>query len=228
MVRRMNVSRLLVCLVLVACKGNNVSQSSPSQTADAGLLATPTRTAAAQTAQTAPSVGPLDLDEARYQKWVSCQKEINPALQKGITKTLQPIANKKEETVVGAAADLHTAGANLDEMKKQLDAIRSKYGFSEAEDNRVWEALGDVMAGDNAMVKPMIDQMKQMAQTEGPGKEAAVKFLKDQADQDQKRLAKARERFGDKAIDVLLAHRPELLPLFNDHTAAALSYTGNK
>jgi hypothetical protein len=214
----------LCCLLVLACEEKKATPPTvgpgPVQTMPKKPMAQPT----AQPSARGPAAeGPLNLDEARYQKWVEFRTAFNAAVHKGVAENLQAHAGKKDEPAIEAMSDLHATGQGMQTMTGEIEALRSKYGFTDAEDKRIWNAAAAVSAAklsESAMLAPTIASMKKLAEQDGPGKEGAMKFLKEQEEREAKQLAAAKTEYGEGAVAVLSAHHKDLQKMQTDAVGA--------
>jgi len=210
---------ILCCLMALSCKQKEADTPPlPERTATPTAAPTPKAPAGPPVAE-----GPLNLDEARYQKWAAFRKEMNAVIKKGMAENVQTHAGKKDDTVVDAVSNLHGLGKGLQAMSGEIDALRSKYGFTDEEDKRIWNAVAAVSSArlsENPMMSATIESMKKMAASKGPGQEGAAKFLKEQEEREAQQLADAKKRYGDGAVAVLSAHQKELQQMQMDAVGA--------
>jgi hypothetical protein len=220
------IAATIFCSLTLACNQKEpsapVTASSPQPTPKASAAMSPA--ARAPMAASAPSEGPLSLDEARFQKWVEFRKEFNVAVQKGMSITLQAGSQKPDQTAAKTVTDIRAMGQATQEMTTAINSLRSKFGFPEPEDSRIWKAAMEVAgakASEGPLMAPTMEMMRKMAKEPGPAQANAEKFLKEQTERSAKEMADAKAKYGDAAIDVLAAHVAQLNEMQKEAIGAA-------
>ena len=152
----------------------------------------------------------LTCDEDRYAKWLAMKKEMNAATATGLQDTGKKVSAAGKDTVEGKGEAI----TGLAATGHELQAIEAKYGFDHKEEQQ-WSTLAGIAMNvrplDNPMMKDMVDRYRKMQAGGGTDKDTADKFFSEQEAQGKKAEAKARERWGDACVDLMIKHSAEVL-----------------
>lgn len=158
---------------------------------------------------------PLALTDARLDKYIAFRKEYNQLYgrhQKDIVEVAKAADSKTTDALKGITV---VSGAMRlgEKYEKELAALRAKHGFAEAEDDRLWSAVSDVIsakASDSPMLADSLKAYREMQARGGEEKKSADEFLKGLEDEEKKGLTEARRKYGDACVDVLSRRAREL------------------
>ena len=162
--------------------------------------------------------GPIQLTEERLQKYIAYRKELQP-----VTRKLVEDIGKLSKAVDGKSTDLGKAttgvfgAARIGEgHDAAVQALQRKYGFTESQDKRLWDAIGTVLSARAAENPLMQDSMKSFREAQAKGgeeKAAADEFFKSMEENEKASLEEARKEYGVQCVDILLKHTKELFEL---------------
>jgi len=158
---------------------------------------------------------PIQLTDARLDKYIAYRKELARSYaqwSKGAVELAKSVDSRSTDIGKGLTA---AAGAlKLGERyEKELTALRAKHGFTEAEDDRLWSAVSDVLAAkvlDNPGMEDGLKAYREMQARGGEEKKAADEILKGFEDQEKQGLAEARTKYGDACVAILSKRSREL------------------
>lgn len=187
-----------------------------------GANSTPPTGSAAAAAPGVPAAsGKLSCDEDRYQKWLAMKKEVNAALASGLEATGKKVEAAGKDSAVGKGE----AVSGLVATGKDIQAVEAKYGFEHRE-AREWNGLSSTVMNmrplDSPMMKGLVETYRKAQASGGPEKDHADKFFAEQEQQGKKAEAKARDRFGDACVDLMLKHSAEVIEVEMTGAAAVL------
>jgi hypothetical protein len=213
-----HVSRLaLLLLVLPVLHACGRSGSQGSGTGEGGGNAD----ASAVESGGSSGGGPIRLTEKRLQEYIAYKKESN-----GLTKGFYEEMGKLAQTVDQKSSDAAKAvaamrGVNSISAKQEaaFTALRKKHGFSEDEDNRLSDAINDVVSAtaiENPALEPSFKMYRDMQARGGEEKKAADQFFAELESEQKEGLAKAKEQYGAECVDILSKHAEELRALQTD------------
>jgi hypothetical protein len=164
---------------------------------------------------------PLSLDEARFQKYVVYRKELHARMGSWTSEVIQ--FGKKIEsgkTDIGKAVTAVSGAQKIAERRDtEMKALLAKHGFTEEEDQRLWDAVGNVLAARFRDNPAFAESMKgfEAARARGGEEKANVDaLLKELEANETKELAEAREKYGPQCVDTLSRHVKELQNLQMD------------
>lgn len=159
--------------------------------------------------------GPISLTEERYQKYVTYRKEFF-----ALTGKLLTDVGSLSKTVDGKITGLGKTAAAVagtarigEKHDSELKALRAKYGFSEAEDDRLWSAVGDVLAAktaENPALEQTLKSFRDMQAKGGEEKKVADEYFNDLEASEKEGLEKARQEYGPQCVEILCKHAKEL------------------
>jgi len=208
------LSAFAVAVLALGCGKSSDAHDPPSKPS-APTPSVPTPAVPAVTQPSAPPAAAGDklaCDEDRYQKWLAMKKELNAALASGLQETGKKVDAAGKDSASGKAE----AFEGLAATGKDMGAIRAKYGF-EPHENSQWQNLASTVSSmrplDSPMAKGMIDMYRKMQAGPDQQKATADKFFHDEEEKGKKAEAKARERFGDACVDLMLKHSTEVLEM---------------
>jgi hypothetical protein len=164
---------------------------------------------------------PIELTNARLDQYVAFRKEFNRHYAgwfKDVT-NLGKSVDAKSTDITKAFTAATGAAAIGEKHAKELSALRSKHGFTEDEDERLWSAISDVVAAkvlDNPMMADSFKSFREMQAKGGEEKKMADELLKGMEDQEKEGLAEARKKYGDACVDLLSKRAKELGQLQTD------------
>lgn len=164
---------------------------------------------------------PIALTDARLDKYIAFRKELNQSYARwhqGTVEVAKAVDSKSTDVGKGLAA---VAGVTQlgQKYEKEITALRSKHGFTEQEDDRLWSAITEVTGAkvlDNPMMGDGFKMYRDMQAKGGEAKKAADEILKGFEDQEKEGLAAAREKYGDACVDLLSKRSRELSQLQAD------------
>lgn len=175
----------------------------------------------AEEAHAAPEASPtpLALDEAGIKRFIAHRREMIAFVGPEQKKIIQLGDQKGNDMArIKAMADINT------ELEKGIESIRKKNGYTEAQEREISDAVTEVLADaltKNSAMAPVIADMRKTEAAGGPAGAAAKAQLKQFEDQEKASLATARSRYGNAAVDVILAHYAELDALQKEAITAA-------
>ncbi len=135
-----------------------------------------------------------------------------------ITELSKRVDEQSNQLTKGVAA-VHGVTQVLEKQENALRALRKKHGFEEREDERLWEAIEEVVrakAMENPVLEPQVKVFREMQVKGGEEKKSADEFFKSLESEEKETLAKARERYGAECVDLLSKHVKELHALQMD------------
>ena len=195
-----------VALAFVSAIGCQKNESPPAASTPAAPA--PANPVAAAPAMPAAAPATLQCDEDRYQKWLALRKEQNTTLGTGLQAT-----GKAVEANKGTPGAQAAGFGGLVATGQQLEALRTKYGFTQPELGR-YNALSSSVTNartlDNPMLKGTVEMMHKMQQQGGQQKASADKFFQDEEEKQKKAEARARQQYGDACVDVWMKHVAEI------------------
>lgn len=169
--------------------------------------------------------GPHPLTEQRLQAYIVYKKDVH-----GVIKQYMQEMAKVAKQVDGKSNQLTKTVAAVQGMfplqEKQevaLQATRKKYGFEENEDNRLWEAIADVVAAkaiELLAVEASAKMYRDLQANGGDQKKAGDEFFQNLEATEKEGMEKARAKYGAVYVDVLSKHVKELHALQMDATQA--------
>jgi hypothetical protein len=163
---------------------------------------------------------PLNLTDERLQTYIVFRHELHAASWSYIQEMAK--AGKNADPSPSDPGRQATAMKDMSvattRRKADLEALRSKYGFSATEDSRIWQAISAVaMASpDNPMLANTAKMFADMQKKDETSKKAADAYFAGLAADQQKRMGEAKEKFGPQAVAVLARHTQELYDLQMD------------
>jgi prophage DNA circulation protein len=162
------------------------------------------------------SRGPaIALTEKRLQAYIAYRKEFQ-GVWKGFMEEWQKLAktvDEKSNQLTKAASALHGLTRISEKQDTILKALRKKHGFDEETDNRLWDAIGEVVAAkpiENPALEPSLKMFREMQAKGGEDKKAADEFFANLESTQKEGLEKAKEQYGAECVDILLKHVKEL------------------
>ncbi len=211
--------RLLILVACVALGSGCQKKAEPSATSSpAPQPAATAQPAAASVPAAAPKK--VEITEDLVQKYMAYQKENFALVAKYVEDTRKNLDSAKGDT----AKTLQQVGLNA-KLSKDLDdtlkAKRASLGLGDEEFNTVKDAAEEVaagrllynqMGGDAQVAKMTAEQKKQLAALPEAQRQAAEASLASVAKSltDVRDAVEVRQKYGDKAADVLLKHADEL------------------
>lgn len=166
-------------------------------------------------AQEGGEAAPIALTDARLDKYLVFRKEFNQryaAYMKGAVGLAKSVDSKS--TDISKAYTAATGAARLgQQFEKTLEDLRAKHGFTQDEDDRLWSAIGDVVAArpmENPALAEGLKSYREMQAKGGEEKKVADEMLKSFEDQEKEGLAEAKKRYGDACVEVLSKRVKEL------------------
>lgn len=183
------------------------------------------KAAADEATDEATEEAPYELTEADLKKFEAYQQRAVVLLAAYVEnlKATGKRVDEKEGTAAAFAA-LSAMKVQGDAFEKAQNKAREEVGLDEGTLDHVEDIVGDVLTermlyeksgGDAQAAQLKANMEKQLA---GLPKEAQATARKDleemtNAFSDRKRAADAREKYGDAAVDLVLAHEATLMPL---------------
>jgi hypothetical protein len=200
---------------LAACGG-----SAPSQAPASPAAALPAPQQAPAAAPAADPNAPLSLTDDRLQTYIAYRHELH-ATALAYLQDMGKAGKHADQSSTDAGKtltvfqDMEAAGQK---HKAEIDALHTKYGFSDAEDKRIWGAVTAVAAAspDNPMMQKASHMFEQMEKQGGPAKKAADDYFAKMAADQKKGMDEATEKYGADAVAVLSRHTKELYDLQMD------------
>lgn len=214
-----HVSRLaLLLFVLSTLNACGRSGSQSSGTGEGGGGADPS---AAESGGGSSGEGPIRLTEKRLQEYIAYKKESN-GLMKGFYEEMGKLAqtvDSKSSDATKAVAAMRGVSSISAKQEAAFTALRKKHGFTEDEDNRLWDAINEVVAAksiENPALEPSFKIYRDMQARGGEEKKAADEFFAELESTQKEGLAKATEQYGAECVDILAKHVEELRALQMD------------
>ncbi len=217
--------RTFLFVISIALIGacSKASREEPEKTAPSAPV-TATRAPTAPTPAPEPA-GPISMSEERFQKWMEYRRAYQEAIRKNMAELAQkPVVKDQQKSVTGTLGTVQAFGEAGQAIASEVDALQKKYGFTKAEDDRLWKAAGDIVSAkgsENPMLASTFEMMRNMAKQGGPAKEGAEKFLREQEEKEKKGLADARTKYGDEVVDVFSKHVKDLSQAMQEIVGAA-------
>lgn len=175
--------------------------------------------------------GAIALDEKRFQAYVSYRKEYHLVLKthmEGWQKLAKSVDERSTDLTKTVTAARGIQG--LSEVQEAaMKSLRKKHGFSEEEDNRLWDAIGEVVAArasENPDMAPALQVYRDQQARGGEEKKVADEMLKSLMETEKEGLARAAEKYGPACVELLGKHLKELHELQKDNLRRVMEATG--
>lgn len=215
--RNLFVVLAVAAIALAACKKKDAGAgaAAPAEPEAEAAAAEP----AAQAAEPDEPVSEkIALSEDRLKTYIAYGQELNQILRQHMADiaALGTSVDKKSSDVTKAG----TAMLGVAELGKRHDenmrGLQKKHGMTQDEFQKIGEVVGVVVGArmaSNPYLSQGFDEFKKQAAGSGPEAEFAKRILQQREESEKKALAKARERFGEDAVERLLKHEKDLAEL---------------
>lgn len=160
----------------------------------------------------------IALTEERLQKYIAYREELNPILMKlvrdvgALGESVESVESRSTGLTKAAAA--YTGSRKISERyESEIAALRTKHGFSEAEDACLWAAIAEVASVkvvEGSFMEATIEEFRAMQERGGAEKELADEFFKNLEESQRQGLDEARKKYGAQCVDLLAKHAKEL------------------
>ncbi len=168
-----------------------------------------------------PARATVPLTEKRLEAYIAYRKELH-----GLMKVYLEDVGKLEKRVDEKSNQLTktiAAGQGVAQILEKQDiavkTLHKKHGFDEGEDEKLWAAVGDVVAAkaiESPMLEAQVKMFREMQVKGGEEKKNGDEFFKTLETAEKEGLAKAREQYGVEWVDILSKHVKELHALQMD------------